>query len=59
MEDLIHEEYMSQLTKEEYRKLEKWVYRKKGDLLFINFKEIPYRYWRNFKELTFENLTNE
>ena len=57
--DLIHEEYMSQLTKEEYRKLEKWVYRKKGDLLFINFKEIPYRYWRNFKELTFENLTNE
>ena len=56
--DLIYEEYVSQLTKEEYKKFEKWVWRKKGDVLFISFK-LPHRYWRNFKELTFENLTNE
>ena len=56
--DLIYEEYVSQLTKEEYKKFEKWVWRKRHDVLFISFK-LPHRYWRNFKELTFENLTNE
>jgi hypothetical protein len=60
--ELLREEYLSMLSKDEYRKFEKYVYKKKGDALMINFR-LPFRYHLirdlKVKELFFEGLENE
>ena len=60
--ELLREEYLSMLSKDEYRKFEEYCYKKKGDALMINFR-LPYRYHliRDLKvrELFFEGLENE
>lgn len=54
---LLREEYMSFMSNEEYKKFEKFCWNKKGDVLYISFK-LPFRYYKNFKEITFEELEN-
>ena len=51
---LFHEEYLSELTYAEFLKLQDYLYRSKGDFLFIK-NEIPRAYYRNFDRIYFQS----
>lgn len=55
---LFHEEYLGDLTYNEFMKLNEYIYRKKGDFLFIKMGN-PREYYRNFNKLSFQGLDNE
>lgn len=47
---VFHEEYMSQLTYSEFLELNEYLYRRKGDFLFIKFS-LPREYYKNFSQI--------
>lgn len=59
---LLREEYLSFLSPEEYKKFECYIWKKKGDCLYVNFR-LPYRYHRirdlKVREITFEDLESK
>ena len=59
---LLREEYLSFLSPEEYKKFECYIWKKKGDCLYVNFR-LPYRYHRirdlKVREITFEDLDSK
>jgi hypothetical protein len=60
---LLHEEYLSFLSPDEYKKFECHIFKKKGDCLFIKFGGLPFRYHRisdlKVREITFEDLDSK
>ena len=59
---LLREEYLSFLSPEEYKKFECYIWKKKGDCLYVNFR-LPYRYHKisdlKVREITFEDLESK
>ena len=59
---LLREEYLSFLSPEEYKKFECYIWKKKGDCLYINFR-LPYRYHHirdlKVREIAFQDLESQ
>ena len=59
---LLREEYLSFLSPDEYKKFECYIWKKKGDCLYINFR-LPYRYHHirdlKVREIAFEDLESQ
>ena len=60
---LLREEYLSFLSPDEYKKFECYIWKKKGDTLYIDFKNLPYRFYRisdlKVREISFEDLESK
>jgi hypothetical protein len=59
---LLREEYLSFLSPDEYKKFECYIWKKKGDCLYINFR-LPYRYHHirdlKVREIAFQDLESQ
>ena len=55
---IFHEEYFSNLSTLEFNKLNEYAFKDKGDFLYLDLASNPRRYFKNFNELFFKNLSN-
>lgn len=56
--NLVREEYLSQFNPIEYKQVCDYLYRKKGDSLYVDFGP-PFRYFRNFQPIEFTDLEKD
>jgi len=60
---LLREEYLSFLSLDEYKKAECYIWKKKGDTLYIKFGGLPFKYHRisdlKVREIVFQDLESQ
>lgn len=55
---IFHEEFFSQLTTDEFNKLNDFSFKDKGDFLYVDLTSNPRRYFKNFNEIFLTGLVN-